>query len=271
MLFNSIKSIVFDIDGCLLNTRYQYTIPFETLCGIIQRGKSEGMTFNINSNRSLSSMLKIYNELDFNGFLIGEGGAYLYDPNTDQTDSFTENEVDRSALIDILNELTPNVAIVDTDEVIKRPQEYAEDYTAGEVVIFLEQSRKFTMTAYPRIVQKGTLVFDQGLLESIAIEMVPEFTEYFLAANLRYGNILLSPKNLEKGSMFSRLPKPIASFGDTNQDISMFENSDFCGAPSNATENVKRRVFELKGFVSNKDYTAGAYEFINKALSWRSR
>ncbi|MEK6916634.1 MAG: HAD family hydrolase [Nanoarchaeota archaeon] len=256
-----IKSVVFDIDGCLLNSNYEFTVPVEQLRNLLERGKEKGMQFSINSNRSVEGMLEIYNTLGFNGVLIGEGGAFFYDPKTSATEFFGK-KFDRDRLFSILSYLTLNLSFVNTDDVIKSPEKFVQGYGQSEITIFLEQSRQYTMTLYPREVADGTLKYNQTLLDSVASVVQPEFPEVQIDTSMKYGNLLMTPKGLEKGSLLPRLEAKIASFGDTEQDISMFVVSDYCGCPANASQGTKQTVAKLRGFVSDKSYTEGAYEFL---------
>ncbi len=260
------QSIIFDIDGCLVNEKYEFTIPLEEMQKIIQEGKSKGLIFSINSNRSLESMLSIYQQLEFNWKLIGEGGAYMFDPLMRETKSLFDTEIDRLQLVNSLKDLTNNIWYGDTNNVLINPKSIATKCKNRELTIFLENTRKYTMTIYPRNVSCDTLCFDKELISNVLKTVKKAFKDYEAVPSMKYGNVLLTPKSLQKGSLLGSLPGPRASFGDTQQDISMFENSEYCGAPLNAEQKTIDKVKELRGFISTKTYTSGAYEFIKKII-----
>lgn len=263
------KSIIFDIDGCLVNEKYEFTIPLKKMQKIIQEGKSKGLEFSINSNRSLKSMQEIYEQLGFNGKMICEGGAYIFNPLTNERKSLFDKEIDKSQLMKSLEGLADDIKYGNTNYVLKNPISFAAKYKNEDVVIFLEDTRRYTMTIYPRKISDDTLCFNEEIISNVLKTIREGFRDYEVIPSMIYGNILLTPKGLQKGSCLKKLQGPRASFGDTEQDISMFENSEYSGVPLNAEQKNIDRVKELKGFISTKSYTDGAYDFINQVINDR--
>lgn len=262
MINKPVKSVVFDVDLSLINEKYEFTIPLDKFKDIIEYGKSKNLSLSLNSNRGRNSVLKIYNELGFNGVIIGEGGAYWYDPRTDEKASFAD-KFDRNKLVNSLKSDATLIDFVDTDEVIKRPELFVNK---EGLAVYCEQSREYTMTLYPRVTVSGTLQCSKDLLEKVAKITAPTFPNFNCATDTKYNNILLTPRGVEKGSLLERMERPIASFGDSSPDISMFERSDFCGCPSNATPEVIKKVNALRGFVATRSYTEGAYDFLIEVI-----
>jgi len=121
------------------------------------------------------------------------------------------------------------------------------------------------MTVYPRD-YTTEMTYNEEMLDEVKAVLMPEFKDYSIESNMVYGNILLTPNGLSKGALMGKIEGPKAAFGDTEQDISMMEASDFRGAPGNCTPGMKEYILESGGFQSDKVYTAAAYEFIQEVM-----
>lgn len=258
--------VYFDIDGCLINRQYSANLDNKKIKDIVTNAKNKGLTFNLNSNRSINSILNIRNEFLFNGKIIYENGIGLYDPDKNKKQKTEFKKIDKVNLENFLKLNKYDVIFLDTDIIVKdldSVKKYSYDNTN---FVFCEISREYTMTLYPRdLTSNEVSIGDVPKLKEI-IEQ--EYKDYKVNDNYFYNNIIMVPRNSNKGSLLKKISKNniIASFGDEEADISMFKQSQFIGCPSNADEIVKEFVFEQKGFISKEKYTRGAMNYINYLL-----
>lgn len=261
--------LFFDIDGCILDYGYRYTTPLEKLRGSINIAKNKGAIFSINSNRSIESMLKVYNELGLNGVLIGENGVFAYNPFTGEELQTGFPKMNREFLVSALREMFPVVEFINTDTLVKNPATFVDRFKGSPQAAFCEETRRYTMTVYPRMLNdEGTIAYSQDLLQKIGSDIAVRMQGYSLEIGGDYGNILLVPTGSNKGSLLNKIAEgdKIVSFGDGIGDISMFEVSDFCGVPANAKDSVKGAVQALGGIVTTNTFSEGVYEFIEKVI-----
>lgn len=259
--------VFFDVDGCLLDWKYKTNMDIEQFRHRIESMTKFGFSFNLNSNRSLDNLLDIYRSFGFNGKIIIENGACIYDPRKDSFYSVGFSTFDRKNLVAALrNERFARIDFIDTDILISHPSKIAVEGKEGQFLCFCEKTRKYTMTVYPRVVRNSKFVFDAHLLDKTKDALSKGYPDYCLEVGLHYGNVLLVPESSSKGAPLKVVAKnsEIVSFGDGDGDISMFDVSDFCGSPANASPKVIERVLNLRGYVSKGRFTKGAFEFLNR-------
>ena len=258
-------NVFFDVDGCLIGHDYNPNIDpiiFGAKMNVLSK---EGYIFHINSNRSIEDLIEIYEEFGFNGEMIIENGTSCYNPKTGKSQSYGFETFDRSKLFVALENSLSEVSFVKTNKLIKDPVKFVRFFKdKDEKKYFCEETRKYTMTIYPRLLKNSLLFFNQELLDDTLKKLVQIFPDYTAETGLDYGNILLVPRNAHKGSLMSKVANSgkIVSFGDGEADISMFQISDFCGAPKNSGDKVKKKVQDLQGYVSPFKFTKGAYDFL---------
>jgi len=256
--------VFFDIDGCLINERYEFTEPIEK---VIEKSRQcSDMKLHLNSNRSLQSMLKKWDELRFNGFLVYENGLGIYDPST-REDHSIGTPIDREHLKRILLKMSDEVSFVSTDELVRTPERFQSD---KEREIYCEESRIFTATVYPRLIVDRVPTPDIMFLDEVRKRLVKEYGDKYDIPEFdgkSYFNILMNPRDALKSNPMRGLAgeNRIASFGDNITDIEMFKKSDkgMIGCPANAVDDVKYFVVENNGFVADKEYTQGAIDFLD--------
>jgi len=254
--------IFFDIDGCLITPRYEYNMNIELFKNAIDNIKSKNFVLNLNSNRSLETIMKIRKDLDFNGVVIYENGIGIYNPKTEEKKSYGFTQINKDKIQKIINLNNYNCNFISTDKIIKYPESFAKQLS--KETIFCEQSREYTMTLYPRKLEEGVVI--AGDLINIKNIMQENFPQYECSINYKYNNVLIIPLGAKKGSNLANLilNNNSASFGDEIADISMFEITQYCGCPLNAYEDVKKDVIKRNGMITNQKYTAGAFEFIKR-------
>jgi hydroxymethylpyrimidine pyrophosphatase-like HAD family hydrolase len=254
--------VFFDIDGCLINENYDFTVSPKLLTDKV-RLLDEKLKVHLNSNRSLKSILKIWSQLNTNGFLIYENGLGVYNPLAGMQPCCVEQKFDRTKLIELLHQQGLETLFVDTDRLIRMPAEFSR--LTGTV--FCEESREYTATIYPRLMVGQIPQTDMYFIKKVKKVLDPIYSrDYNLSISEEWGNILLTPKNALKSRPMKTIAgdSRIASFGDQNADILMFKESGrgLIGCPKNAAQEVKDFVRDAGGFISDKDYTAACLDFL---------
>ncbi|VVB79716.1 haloacid dehalogenase-like hydrolase [uncultured archaeon] len=261
--------IFLDIDGCLINRNYDFTAPIEKIIALARKLESKAR-INLNSNRSLPSILKIWEKLKFNGLLIYENGLGVYNPLLEQGKSFDQPEFDREKLINNLSDIAGELEFIPTDDLVREPKNFISECSSK---IYFEETRKFTLTAYPRLFKERVLFVDRAYLNRIKDRLELIYSEkYDIRTSESYGNIILVPKNASKSNPMKRIAQglKIASFGDESVDICMFKESDtkLIGCPNNSQDQAREYVKNLSGFVSQHDYTLGVIDFLEYLNSY---
>jgi hydroxymethylpyrimidine pyrophosphatase-like HAD family hydrolase len=260
------REIFFDVDGCLVDKKCHLNMDLEDFKIKVFEAIQKGSRFHINSNRSLDNLLDIYRKFGFNGHIINENGIGVYNPNTLEMLDIGFKEVDKEALADNLSKYEfGNVEFIDTGVLITDPEKFTGHFVDTNRLCFCERTRKYTMTFYPRILENGKVSFELDMLKGMANLLAESYPDFRIETGVDYGNVLMTPNKSSKGVGLRRIATNgrIFSFGDEIGDISMFDVSDFCGAPFNASDKVKNEVIKLKGYVSNQEFTRGAYDFLN--------
>lgn len=256
--------VFFDIDGCLIDENYRFTVPVEQFRALVQPYLDK-MRLHLNSNRSLEHVIKIWQQLHFNGLLIYENGQGVYDPLKNILLDCSGKPFDKSRLRKSLEGYADDVFFIQTMKLIKHPELLSSDLSK---VVYCEETREFTATVYPRTIVDGIPSFDVNYYDRIFELLCDVYnSEYDITPEVAYGNIALTPKTSQKSRPFSKLfpGRRIASFGDNTADIAMFRGSSpgLFGCPANASVDVKGFVRENQGYLSANYYTQGALDFLN--------
>lgn len=253
------------MDGTLLTTRYDFNIDKNLLKDLICDVQQEDASFHLNSNRSLESLLGLHRELGLNGLIISENGSSLYDPQKEDYIDMGFRKIDTLVLSDVLGKDGSPVYFIETDELLRNPDGY--ETSVEDIAFFLEKSRKYTMTVYPRRTVEGNISYTQELLDETKQALSAEFGEdYEFEVGPKYGNVLMTPKGAKKGDLIRKISQKgtVVSFGDGASDIEMFKNSDYFGCPNNADKYVKSWVSQNGGLVSSENFTSASYDFIER-------
>jgi len=256
--------IFLDIDSCIIDGTYQFTAPLEEVRKKLAQYSTK-MRFHLNSNRSLSSTLSIWNQVRFNGLIIYENGQGVFDPVSGIDACSPGIRLDRDELVKVLSQVSDKVSFISTDELIKNPASFVND---NKRLIYCEDSRVFTSTVYPRINIAGVPTFDREfMLKTLEVLRTHYQKDYDIQTSEDYGNIILTPRGSLKSNPMKKIAgkNRIASFGDQKQDILMFKESfrGLIGCPMNASQEVKDFVLKNGGFVSKLKYTSGLLEFLD--------
>lgn len=252
-----IVDIFFDLDGSLIDGSYRPNVDVSDFRSQLALLGPEAKV-HLNSNRSLPQLRSFYDDFGFNGYIVLENGCSYFDPNSGMESKscaspFNRTELQRSVEFPVMFTSTDAVA-----------HGQAANTTDG-TFIFAESSRNYTMTLYPRQVRDSRPIKDAKLLQRCYVHLRSVFTNYEVTCDpITYWNILLKPKGVLKSTLLPQLSRSerIASFGDSKDDVCMFECSMFCGAPLNASDDAKESVLARSGIVSASSYTKGAIEFL---------
>ncbi|MEI7719229.1 MAG: HAD hydrolase family protein [archaeon] len=256
--------VFFDIDGCLINSSYDFTVSPQELSATVKKYENI-MRVHINSNRSLPSILNIWNKVGFAGLIVYENGQGVFDPVTNTDLNSSEKRISKRELASKLLSISDEVKFISTDKLIQNPADFSSQKSKS---IFCEESRDYTATVYPRINLLGVPVIDWEFL-NITEKLLEEHygRDYEVCSSKIYCNVMLTPNHALKSNPMQKIAgnNLIASFGDENPDIKMFEESTpgLIGCPANASKKVQEFVSKKGGLVSKKEYTAGALDFLN--------
>jgi len=236
---NSIRLLALDLDGTLLNERYELN---EEVREAVIRIQAEGMTIVVATGRDKKSADPFLQALEANRYAITSGGALIW------VDGIFIKHSDFRA-IEVINVL-----------------ELGQKYNAGIFVDQPEQSwrlgNKNYLEMYSHIGNitpsyqiedllnplpvKITLIHENKILMEIRQQLevhYPLISKVFSSENI----LDLCPYGTDKGAALKRLSKKlgirkneIASVGDSENDISMFLASKLSFAMGNAPIQVKQ-------------------------------
>jgi|GEM_PF-2088258 len=262
--------VFLDIDGCFIDEKYQFNVPLDDLNEGLKK-YFEIMNFNLNSNRSLVSIMNLWSQIKPNGLIVYENGQGIFNP-VENIEEPNGKKFSRENLKKNLRGLCNRISFIPTDDLIKTPEKF-ESKLSRE--IYCEDTRRFTMTIYPRIISSGIPIEDLDytleVLERVGKKYSDSYEVYF---SKKYGNIILTPKNALKSQPMKKIAdgKEIASFGDEIPDIMMFRESSpgMVGCPANAKKEVKDFVKKTGGFVSEKPFTRGVLEFVEYLARYKN-
>lgn len=263
--------IILDVDKTLLDVNYRSTSP--TINSVIEQMKAEGNIFLLNSNRSLDDLLPVANQFGINGLIIGENGCFIYDQKTKESRILVRDEdiiqiaQVRRILPEIISENFPKSYYIvgDTTDFNKRAakEDLPRDY---EYFFILNQYRKYSLSLHVRKIAKEIekdldatkKLFDliKNYVERQQMELGVDYTE-------SYCNILVYPKNNNKGKAFNEVARAYSDFikviiGDDYLDKPLMEEVDYFFAVNNATDDVKR----VADYVSSETITKGVEEIL---------
>jgi hydroxymethylpyrimidine pyrophosphatase-like HAD family hydrolase len=249
--------VFFDLDGTLIDHTYRPNVDVAHFRNAVT-ALGPRTRIHLNSNRSIAQLRAFHRLFGLNGCIVLENGCCFVDPVSGTESISSVPEFDRGKLRAATD---VSVRFVSTDEVVASSTLDCED---GDF-IFAEQSRRYTMTLYPRQVAEKAVLKNAALLEKAFACAVGAFPDYDVTVDFEiYYNVLLKPKTALKSTLIPRLSAGgvVASFGDSRDDICMFECSTFCGAPANASQAARDGALASGGIVTSGAFTAGAIEFL---------
>jgi len=165
MINNKKTLVLLDIDGTLINEKYDVTS--DKIYEVIKKCTSKEVLFSLNSNRAKEDLLPIYQQFNLNGFMIGENGAFVLYPDGTSTFFVDSKEVDKlkQELPTYLSAKFPDGLLLyeDTVSFIKNPRKIS-----ATKVFLANEFRKFTMSIHIRQNDDGKLSKDLELTNTVA-------------------------------------------------------------------------------------------------------
>lgn len=241
MDLSSIKMVVTDMDGTLLNSNHEVSSRFFTL---FEKMKQRGIHFVAASGRQYSSMISKLDSIKNDMIFISENGAYV----KRQEEVLLTTPINKANIHGILK-LIKNVK--DAHPVLcSRNKAYVNGTSDKFIALLKEYYSEF------EIVENQSNVSDEVL--KIAIYHFESSEQFIYPAVKHLEDTLkvkvsgsnwvdVSHQNAHKGFALEKVMKEyhIASneilvFGDYNNDIEMLQLSEYSFAMANAHPNVKR-------------------------------
>ena len=232
-----------DIDG-VFDTEV-LGFPHTTISGILGMVMLENDGYEIipNTGRSIENVQSYCSSYNFVGG-IAEFGSVIWD-NLKKT----EIPLVKS---DVRDQLNTCRQILQNDE-----------------SIFIDTSYRYSIRAY-RYNSKRT----EGLQPNESKEVLEKYHLGNLKIINRHEDTYFVDKDTSKGNALKEYIKYIdyvgcdtAVIGDSDEDISMFEFSKKCYAPSNCSDSIKIFAKQKKCYVTSQKHQRGFYEAVNKLLA----
>ncbi len=250
--------IFLDIDGTLLKPNY--STNSNNVTSIIKNMSKYGYFFCLNSNRSLHDLRPIIQKFKINGPVIGENGAFIF---------FNGKIEMLKKLLDLRNDTAPylkklaksmkaNMNFVDTVKLSKKSKKISLNLSWS-----VNKFRRWTMSIHVK--KNGKKDFNS------AMELADNLksflgNRYNVNVSEIFANVLVSPKNIDKGRAIDMLKKKyfpkakIFMIGDDYADVPALNIVDKFYAVGNAEIQIKRKAY----YVSRAKYTKGVEEILNK-------
>ncbi|MCF0246285.1 MAG: HAD family phosphatase [Ileibacterium sp.] len=268
-----LKAIVMDMDGTLLNEKNE--ISPRTL-EYLKEQEKKGVKLVLASGRSYTRLLPYAKELEmdrYGGWLIEVDGIAVYDPKTNERTKFRVMQPEE--IKDVFNWLTTTTAesqamfddgcfdfIPDhawkIKEQIRKEQNLPDDFpwTAGPWDWLTDFRNGYPNITYvksadeiSRPINKIQLMNDEKPLETIYDQLQEKFGDRFSIYRTTPRQLEILPYGYSKGKAVANLMKnqnwkrdEVAVFGDGENDVAMFEETDYSFAMGNAKDYVKEKA-----------------------------
>lgn len=269
--------IFLDIDGTLLNLNYKNNEP--KLPSLISDMQSQGVTFCLNSNRSLEDMIPVAREFNVEGPLICENGMYVYEQGSEKLivpqkaanraiKSKHENE---SAVAQVLKDMYPHNPIFweNLDTVQLKTARIKKVYPDRSIIIFNNKYRRYTMSSHIKYYQNEKLKDATGIAK-LVLNKLKQNQGYTKDSNFAYSekfaNILAYPDFTSKRVGLLKLVENSSknyetySIGDEMADYDMVSGL----GTFFTTENADTKVKAIAVKTATSAYASGLYELLRR-------
>ena len=227
--------LFFDIDGTLLSND-THQIPESALNAIAAAQKNGHLAF-INTGRTLRTMPAFLKELGFDGFLCGCGTRIVCRGETLLAHSLSEEE--RSRIIDLMEEWQIEAFLEGSEDVYCQRR----DYRQKVMNIVLVSDNPANSDAFIRSITSFIDVIDRG---KGMYECVPKGFSKASAMQLLSEHLNISMDNTW-------------AFGDSSNDLPMFEAAGLKIAMGNAVPELKKKA-DIVAYSNHIDGAAKAIE-----------
>jgi len=252
----SSKTLVFlDIDGTLL--RPDYTTNSNGVPRLIKRLSAKGYVFALNSNRSLKDLIPIARKFGIKGPIIAENGVFMIEGG--KKSFFLKvpsiHKILRPRLALLADEKDIRVKYVDT---VRYGKEKKSDTKETWLV---NKFREYTASIHVRT--NG--MHDEKAAKVLAKRLQNVLPKsYSVSVSPIFANVLVSPKNADKGKAIMRLKRSrfrnstIIMVGDDAADLPALKVANAFYVVGNADKKIQRNAT----FVAKKSYTQGVEEIL---------
>ncbi len=263
---NSIRLIALDLDGTLLNEKFELT---EEVRASVKRVQDKGILIAVATGRDKKSADPFLQALQADRFAITSGGALIWiDGQVIKQNSLTDTQV-----INILNlgkEYQTGIFVDQPERSWRFGNKIYIDMYSHVGNMSLNYQIESILDPLPI---KVTLIQEHGTLIEIRQRLAdqnPELNMVFSAENI----LDLSPYGTNKGSALARLAQAlrirtteVASVGDSENDVSMFLISGVSFAMGNAPKQVQ----QLANFIMPRNDQNGVVNAIESILKITER
>lgn len=263
------KVIAFDMDGTLLNTKKK--VSFLTRLYLKKLAK-EGHIIILASGRPSRALWKYYHQLNLKTPMICYNGAYVFDPNDEKFPKI-EFQFPKEIIIETLQKIKPHIKNVmcetDTEIWVDKKDEYLESFFwyKGMDIHYGDLAETLNKNPMTCIVQTPFEYRETQDIEK-ALAKYPKLGARFWTGS-PYFEIYY--KETSKGNALKHICKyyeiptsRLIVFGDSTNDIEMFEVAGTSVLMSNARHDLKEKTTMIS--IKDNDHN-GIYHTLKKLLS----
>lgn len=263
------KVIAFDMDGTLLNNKKK--VSFLTRLYLKKLAK-EGHIIILASGRPSRALWKYYHQLNLKTPMICYNGAYVFDPNDDKFPKI-EFQFPREIIIETLQKIKPHIKNVmcetDTEIWVDKKDEYLESFFwyKGMNIHYGDLAETLNKNPMTCIVQTPFEYRETHDIEK-ALAKYPKLGARFWTGS-PYFEIFY--KETSKGNALKHIcnyygipTSRLIVFGDSTNDIEMFEVAGTSVLMSNALHDLKEKTTMIS--IKDNDHN-GIYHTLKKLLS----
>lgn len=263
------KVIAFDMDGTLLNNKKK--VSFLTRLYLKKLAK-EGHIIILASGRPSRALWKYYHQLNLKTPMICYNGAYVFDPNDDKFPKI-EFQFPREIIIETLQKIKPHIKNVmcetDTEIWVDKKDEYLESFFwyKGMNIHYGDLAETLNKNPMTCIVQTPFEYRETHDIEK-ALAKYPKLSARFWTGS-PYFEIFY--KETSKGNALKHIcnyygipTSRLIVFGDSTNDIEMFEVAGTSVLMSNALHDLKEKTTMIS--IKDNDHN-GIYHTLKKLLS----
>ena len=263
------KVIAFDMDGTLLNNKKK--VSFLTRL-YLKKVAKQGHIIVLASGRPSRALWKYYNQLKLKTPMICYNGAYVFDPNDEKFPKI-EFEFPREIIIETLQKIKPHIKNVmcetDTEIWVDKKDEYLEKFFwyKGMDVHYGDLAETLNKNPMTCIVQTPFEYRETKDVEK-ALSKYPKLGARFWTGS-PYFEIFY--KETSKGTALKHIcnyygipTSRLIVFGDSTNDIEMFEVAGTSVLMSNAIHDLKEKTTMIS--IKDNDHN-GIYHTLKKLLA----
>ena len=256
--------LFFDIDGTLLSND-THQIPESALNAIAAAQKNGHLAF-INTGRTLRTMPAFLKELGFDGFLCGCGTRIVCRGKTLLAHSLSEEE--RSRIIDLMEEWQIEAFLEGSEDVYCQRRDYRQ-----KVMNIVRASFNKEGLGLSKFIEDRNFVFDKFVFVSDnpanSDAFIRSITSFIDVIDRSKGMYECVPKGFSKASAMQLLSEHLNismdntwAFGDSSNDLPMFEAAGLKIAMGNAVQELKKKA----DIVAYSNHIDGAAKVIEQYI-----